>query len=157
MIITLNYYTSFLYSFYSKFKTDVYLKMFIENIMKKDIKTVDYNETIKSACEKFKDNWIGCLIVTDNDSIVGIVTERDVIQRTICNDKDPKVSKINEIMTKEVISIDQNETVDQAVEKLKENNIKKLPVTSNTDLVGIITLTDITFARHSIKNLIEED
>lgn len=131
--------------------------MFIENIMKTDIKTVDHNQTIKDACEKFKNNWIGCLIVTDNDNIVGIVTERDIIQRTICADKDPKTSKINEIMTKEVITIDKNETVDQAIEKLRGHNIKKLPVTSRDELVGIITITDITFARHKIKNLIEEE
>ena len=131
--------------------------MFVENIMKTDIKTVDFNDTIKDACEKFKNNWIGCLIVIENENIVGIVTERDIIQRTICADKDAKTSKINEIMTKEVISIDKNETVDQAIEKLKGHNIKKLPVTSNDELVGIITLTDITFARHNIKNLIEDD
>ncbi len=131
--------------------------MFVESIMKTEIKTVDNNETIKDACEKFKNNWIGCLIVIDNENIVGIVTERDVIQRTICNDMDPKTSKIHEIMTKEVISIDKNETVDQAIEKLKKHNIKKLPVTSNGELVGIITLTDITYTRHNIKNLIEED
>ena len=116
--------------------------------------SIDCNETVLDACNKYRDHKVGCLIVTDGDQIVGIATERDFIERTICLDKDPKTTKIKEIMTPDVITIDPYDTVEKALDIIKKNNIKKLPVVSNDKLIGIVTITDLAYSRPTIKEFL---
>ena len=121
--------------------------MFVRDIMNKDLISIDANESIKNACNLYREKKIGSILVTENSRVVGIITERDIIERTICDDKDPNIVPIKEIMTKNVKTVNADDRVNHAVNILKENNIKKLPVTDKGELVGIITVTDIALTR----------
>jgi len=123
--------------------------------MKHKIISIDRNETIRKACNIYRDTGIGCVIVTDKEEIIGLVTERDIIERTICMGIDPNTTKVEEIMSKNIKTVNKDERLEKAIEILKENKIKKLLVTSNDDLVGIITLTDIAYSRPSMKELFQ--
>jgi CBS domain-containing protein len=125
--------------------------MIVEEIMSKDVVTIDSEDSIYDACLKFKDNKVGCLIVIDKDSCIGIVTERDIITRTICNRKDPAI-KIKEIMSPDLKIIQPSEQYEKALELMKEHSIKKIPVVIEDRLVGIITLSDIAHARPDLSD-----
>jgi acetoin utilization protein AcuB len=129
--------------------------MIVKEIMKKSLITISGNETILDACNKYRDCKIGCLIVIDEEQVIGIVTERDLIERTICIGRDPKKTKIKEIMTNDVITIDPFDRIEKALEIIKKNKIKKLPVVSNDKLVGIVTITDIAYTKSVIKEFLE--
>ena len=129
--------------------------MLVKEIMADKLITVDINETVKSACNKYRDYKVGCLVVTDNDEIAGILTERDVIERTICKDKDPNTTLIKEIMSTNIKTVDSYDRIEKALEIMRDNKIKKLPVVSNNKLVGIITITDIAHTRPSIRKFLE--
>jgi len=129
--------------------------MLVKDMMKSKIITVDANDTVRDACNKYRDHKVGCLIVTNNEEIAGLVTERDVIKRTICMDKDPNTTKIAEIMSTDVKTIDPYAEVDDAIRFIKEHKIKKIPVASNGRLVGIITITDLAHTRPTIKRFLE--
>ncbi len=131
--------------------------MFVREIMKKGIITVGSNETIKEACNLYRDKKIGCLLVFENSNVIGIVTERDIIERTICKDINPKSVPIKEIMTKNVKTVNADDRINYAVDILKQNNIKKLPVVENEELVGIITVTDIALTRPNIRKFLKTD
>jgi len=133
--------------------------MFVKEIMTDKIVSVDSNETIKNACDIYRDKKVGCLIVTEKDDIVGIITERDFIERTICNDKDAKTTIVKDIMTSEIKTINADDRVSQALDKIQQYKIKKLPVVDKNQLVGIITITDIAYSRsrNNIRNMIRED
>jgi CBS domain-containing protein len=122
----------------------------VKEVMTKKVFTIDKNKTIFDACNMYKDYKIGCLIVTDMASCVGIITERDIIERTICARRDPYVTKIGDIMSKNMKTIHALETIDKAIEVMFQNKIKKLPVLINEEVVGIITVTDISRARPDI-------
>lgn len=64
--------------------------MLIQDIMTKSVVTIDCNETVLNACKSYKDYKVGCLVVMDKKIIVGIVTERDIIERAILADRDLK-------------------------------------------------------------------
>jgi len=121
--------------------------MLVKEIMTKKVVTVNSNDIVFDACLKYRDNKVGCLVVTDNESCVGIVTERDLIERTICLHKDPEKTKLNEIMSSDIKTIQPLETLEKALEIMNKYKIKKLPVISDNDVVGIITITDIAYAR----------
>ena len=129
--------------------------MHVKDIMKKKIITVDKNQTVRAACDKYRDFKVGSLVVTHEENVVGMLTERDVIERTICTDKNPNTTKVNEIMTENVTTIDSYDTIEEALEIIKNKKIKKLPVVTNNKLVGIITITDIAYTRPSVRNFLE--
>ena len=129
--------------------------MRVEEIMADKLVTVNVNDTVKHACDKYRDYKVGCLVVTDNDQIAGLVTERDVIERTICKNKDPNLTIIKEIMSSDIKTVNSYDRIEEALEVMKKNKIKKLPVVLNDRLVGIITLTDIAYTRPSIKKFLE--
>ena len=126
--------------------------MLVEEVMTKNVITIDRDKTIYDACKMYKDYKVGCLIVTDNGKCVGIVTERDLIERTVCLRRDPEKIRVNDIMSSNIKTIHPLDTIEKTLEIMKKNNIKKLPAVSKGDIVGIITITDISKARSDLSN-----
>ena len=122
--------------------------MLVEHIMRRRVFTIHHDRTVLNACNIFKKFKVGCLVVVDrHNSHVGILTERDVIERAICEGKRPEETKVEEVMTEDVKTIHPLLKVDEAIEMMKEFHIKKLLVVLDGTIVGIITITDISFAR----------
>ena len=122
--------------------------MLVEKIMRKRVFTIHHNRTVLNACNIFKKYKVGCLIVLDSDnSHVGILTERDVIERAICEGLPPEETKVEEIMTRDVKTIHPLLKIDKAIDMMKEFHIKKLLVVLDDSIVGIVTITDISYAR----------
>jgi len=117
--------------------------MLVGEIMTKDVVSIDSDDTVLNACLKYRDKKIGCLIVTEKEQCIGIVTERDIIVRAVCSVKDPEKTKIKEIMSSDIKSIHPLDKIDVAIEEMKKYKIKKLPVISDNSLVGILTIADI--------------
>ena len=118
--------------------------MLVEEVMTRDVVKIDCNQTVYNACEKYCEIKVGSLVVMDRDIIVGIITERDIIERAILRNKNPENTKIREIMSPNIKTIHALAPIEKAVQIMKENKIKKLPVILNNDIVGIITETDIS-------------
>jgi len=121
--------------------------MLVQEIMSRDVVTISKDETAFDAGIKYRDKKVGCLLVVDKDKCVGILTERDLIERVICEEREPKQTKISEIMSKNLKTIHKLAKIEDAIRLMKMHNIKKLPVVSNDTLVGIVTITDISRAR----------
>ena len=121
--------------------------MLVKEVMTKDVITLDKNQTVYEACKLYKEFKIGCLIITENNCCAGIVTERDLIERTICDGRDPRTTAVYEIMSTDLKTIHKLDTIEKAIEIMITNNIKKLPVCIDCGIVGIITVTDISRAR----------
>ena len=117
--------------------------MLVGEIMTKEVVSIDSNDTVLNACLKYRDKKIGCLIVTEEEQCVGILTERDIIVRAVCPVKDPRNTKVKEIMSSDIKSIHPLDKIDVAIEEMKKYKIKKLPVISDNSLVGILTIADI--------------
>jgi len=118
--------------------------MLVEEIMTKDIVKIDCKNTVYEACKIYSVKKVGSLVVTDKDIIVGIVTERDAIEKVILGEKDPKKTRIMDIMTPNIKTVHALAPLEKAATIMKENNIKKLPVILNNEIVGMITETDLS-------------
>jgi CBS domain-containing protein len=117
--------------------------MFVKEVMSKPAISIDQKGTVFDASMIYKEKHVGCLIVTDNGDVVGILTERDIIERSICLDKNPRDTKVKEIMTEDVTVIQELDTLQRASDVMMKNRIKKLPVVKDDAVVGIITASDI--------------
>jgi signal-transduction protein with cAMP-binding, CBS, and nucleotidyltransferase domain len=103
---------------------------------------VDKSISLQEAAQKMSKLNIGCVIVTDKNKPVGIVTERDFVTR-IASEGRPLFTEIYEVMSSPLITISPEETIWEASEMMKERSIHKLPVKENGQIIGIITTTDI--------------
>lgn len=121
--------------------------MLVKEVMTKDVITINKDDTVLEACNIYRDKKIGCLIIIEGGSCIGIVTERDLIERTICEHRIPEETKIEEIMSSDVKTVHALDTVEKAIQIMIANNIKKLPVIVSEGIVGIITVTDISKIR----------
>jgi CBS domain-containing protein len=106
--------------------------------------TIDADAPVMKAVKIMNENEIGCLIVTRKGKAVGIITERDLLKRVIGKSKNPKTTKVREIMTKPLIAGHPDMDLEEATKLMFKMKIKKLPVVeSEGDLRGLITLTDV--------------
>jgi len=119
----------------------------VKEIMTKNVITIDCNKTIFDACNLYKEKKIGCLLVTDESKCVGITTERNIIERTICSRIDPYETKIGDIMSTDLVTVHALDKIETAIEYMGFFEIKKLPVLVDEEIIGIITASDIARAR----------
>ncbi len=118
----------------------------VKDIMNTDVKTIKPDENVQKAAEIMKEFRIGSLIVITGTKLVGIITERDIMNGVVAEDKVPSEVKVDSIMTKEVIMVSPEMEIEEAVDLMMEKKIKKLPVVSSDRLIGIVTATDIITA-----------
>ena len=115
---------------------------FVKDIMKKNVITIDEAESIQEAAQMMTDANIGCVIVTRKDVPVGIMTERDFVTKVSAEGR-PLFTEVSELMSLPLTVIDPGETVWDAAEIMRAKGIHKLPVQEGTQIVGIVTTTDI--------------
>ncbi len=130
--------------------------MLVEEVMTRDVVTIENNQTVYEACKLYSEKKVGSLVVMDKDIIVGIVTERDIIERAILQKKVPTKTKIREIMTPNIKTVHALAPLEKAAFIMKENRIKKLPVILNNEIVGIITETDLSQTIEAFSEAVEE-
>ena len=130
--------------------------MLVEEVMTKHVQTIDSKKTVYDACKQFSKYKVGSLVVMDKKIIVGIITERDAIERVILQNKDPKKTKVIEGMSVNIKTVHALAPLEKAAKIMKENNIKKLPVILNNEIVGILTETDLTRTIDAFSEAIEE-
>ncbi len=115
---------------------------FVNQIMSKNLLTVDKSTSLQEAALNMTKLNIGCVIVTDDSKPIGIVTERDFVTKVAAEGR-PLFTEISEVMSSPLITIDPEETIWEASEMMKEKTIHKLPVKENEKIIGIVTTTDI--------------
>ena len=115
----------------------------IKDVMVTDLVTVTADLNVKEAVKVMNDFEIGCLIVVEDGKAVGILTERDVLKRVVEKGKDPEKILVKDVMSKPLIVVNPEMGLEEAIETMFKNKIKKLPVVKDGKLVGLVTFTDI--------------
>jgi CBS domain-containing protein len=124
-----------------KKEDDVSLK--VEDVMVKEVITIDENLTVKEAAEIMNKFEIGCVIAVGKGKAMGILTERDVLKRVVAEGKDASKTKVKDVMTSPLVVAEPGMDLGEAVKLMFQMKIKKLPVVDGKKLVGLVSLTDI--------------
>src|SRR5687768_25221 len=104
------------------------------------------SDTVQVAAIIMRQEDCGIVPVLENNSkkLVGVVTDRDLCIIVISDGRDPMTVKVDECMTDEIISCRPDDNIDQVIEKMQFNQVRRIPVIdSNNNLVGIISLSDL--------------
>lgn len=109
------------------------------------------DSTVFDALSVLVDKNVGALIVSDNDQVLGIFSERDYARRVIVKGRASKETLIREIMTEHPISVTENDSIEDCMVKMTEKHIRHLPVIDDQNrLVGMISIGDV------VKHIIDE-
>jgi len=112
--------------------------------------TISKDSTILDGLKLMAEKQIGSLPVLEGEQVVGIFTERDYARRVGPGRRKPEETRIEEVMTRELITVDPDQTVNDCMMLMTENHIRHLPVMDEGRLVGIISVGDV------VKDIIEE-
>jgi len=111
--------------------------------MQKSVATIDGSVSALEAAKIMAEKGSTYLVVLENTQLAGIVTERDFVARVVARERDPSGTKISEIVSKPLVTINPDATLSEAVKIMAKHGIRKLPVVQNGILCGILTSRDI--------------
>jgi CBS domain-containing protein len=123
----------------------------IRDIMTQRVVTVPKEKGLAEVVKIMGTTKISSIIITQDEKIIGIITERDLIKHILMEGKSLSKVKVDEVMTKEPLTIRPDAELDQASMFMRDKNIRHLPVVDNGKLVGLITQTDIVKETHKIQ------
>ena len=102
------------------------------------------DSTISQVAKMMSKNHIGCIpVCNENNCVIGILTDRDIILRAVACDKDTNNTKVSEIMSCNTICCDCDSELKEISKTMGEQQVRRIPVTENGKLVGILTLGDL--------------
>jgi CBS domain-containing protein len=119
----------------------------VEQIMTRDPRTLSADDTVLDAARIMRDNDIGDVIVVDGGDIAGIVTDRDIVVRGVAEERDQLSTAVREVCTTGVEAIESGASVDEALSRMRERDIRRLPVVEDGRPVGIVSLGDLAVER----------
>jgi CBS domain-containing protein len=106
---------------------------------------------VLDAARLMDEKTIGALVVVDGDRVVGIFTERDLMRRVVVKELDPAEVKVREVMTGKVYCCTSKTSSDTIRNLLRERRIRHIPVVDDGQLVGMLSLGDLNYAKEKVQ------
>ena len=123
----------------------------VRDIMQKNVITIEKTKKAQDAAIILKDKEISFLVVVNDNKPIGIVSERDIIRKIVAENKESQSTPLETIMSNNFKWVEPNASIESAVQKMLNNNIRRLVVLEDDELAGVITQTDLTeFLRSKI-------
>jgi CBS domain-containing protein len=108
------------------------------------VHAVSSNYTIDRAVDEMNRHRIGSIVVMEGNRLAGIFTERDVLRRVVGAGLDPKIMRVADVMTKDLITIRPDTTIEETMVIFSEKRVRHLPVIVDDEMVGLISIGDIS-------------
>ena len=100
-------------------------------------------DTVLKALEIMAEANISAIMVTENDKVVGIFTERDYSRKCELNGLSAEITPVREVMTEHMMTITKNTSIDQCMKLMNQYHIRHLPVIENDTMVGMVSMRDV--------------
>jgi len=141
------------------------MSLCVKDVMARRVLLVEASYSAKNAARMMSKFGVSSLIVSSEGDVVGILTERDILTRIVASGQDPEQVEVGEIMSEPIIVVNPDTPLEQAVQIMLMERIKKLPVMEKDEgkirMVGILSMTDIVRIQphliENLKNLTQKD
>src|SRR5262245_4465928 len=118
--------------------------MKVQQVMSRNVVCVDPTMPIAKAAQKMRDLDIAFVAVRDDDQPVGTITDRDIAIRSVAESLDPRLERVNEIMTTEAFHCREDDDVEHVVNAMREKRVRRMLILDrNGKLVGVVSIGDI--------------
>jgi len=115
----------------------------VSDIMTSKVITVSKEENVAETAKLMVRHGIGSVIIVEDGKPVGIVTEKDILDKVVSQDKRGSEVKVSEIMSTPLITVEPESTLEEAIDTMARYDIRRLPVVRGDTLLGIVTSSDV--------------
>ena len=132
-------------------------RMTVGQVVKRKAVIVKPNDSVHKVARILSKNKVGSAVVVENDEIVGIITDRDILDKVVAKGRDPKSVKVKEVMTQNPVTIEDDYDIGDAIDKMMDRGIRRLLVTRLGKPIGFVTAADLLAALNAYNNESEEE
>lgn len=97
----------------------------------------------EEAARYMAERNVGAVVVLEQGELAGLLSERDILTKVVATARDPKKTRVSEIMSANLVLVDANRTYEDCLALMKQNAIRHLPVVDNGKLLGLVSLRDL--------------
>jgi len=119
----------------------------VKDVMSTDVIVCDADTTIADVARIMRDRRVGDVLVSSDGRLRGIATDRDIVVRCVAEKGDLDDRRIGDLLTTDPVMVDPDASVGDAVQRMVDNSIRRLPVVDDGKLVGVVTLGDLAIDR----------
>jgi CBS domain-containing protein len=119
----------------------------IREIMTADPRTVESGATVAEAAREMRDGDVGSVVVVENGTVAGIVTDRDIAVRVVAQGLDPDATRVSEVATMRPVTLTVDQSVDDAIRLVREQDVRRIIVVQDDRAAGIVSLGDLAIER----------
>jgi CBS domain-containing protein len=123
----------------------------VRDAMTEDPRSIGASEPVVDAARLMREQHVGSLPVTDNEKLVGMITDRDITTRVVAEAADPKTTSVGEVYSRDLISVEPDQDLDEALRLMARHQVRRLPVIESGNLVGIVAQADIALRENEQK------
>ena len=116
----------------------------IRDIMEKDVVTIEDDKTALDAAHLISEKDVSFLVIMKNNIPIGVLSESDFVKRLAVEDKKASEVNVSEIMSSNFRWVEPETEIEDAIQKMLNNNVRRLVILDNSKLAGVITQTDLT-------------
>ena len=115
----------------------------VRDTMTADPRSIGASASVVEAARLMREEHIGSLPITDDEQLVGMITDRDITTRVVAEAADPKTTPVGEVYSGDLVSVGPDNDLDEALQLMSRHQVRRLPVVENGRLVGIVAQADI--------------
>jgi len=123
----------------------------VRDAMTLDPRSIGQSASVVEAAQLMREEDIGSLPITDEEKLVGMLTDRDITTRVVAQAGDPKATSVGEVYSRDLISVEPDNDLEEALSLMARHQVRRLPVVENGTLVGIVAQADIALKESETK------
>jgi CBS domain-containing protein len=123
----------------------------VRDAMTEDPRSIGASASVVEAAQLMRQEHIGALPITDDEKLVGMITDRDITTRVVAEAADPKTTSVQDVYSRDLISVEPDNDLDEALRLMARHQVRRLPVVENGRLVGIVAQADIALKENEQK------
>jgi CBS domain-containing protein len=115
----------------------------VRDVMTPGVRTVRASQSLADAAEVMKGEDVGSVPVVEEGRPTGILTDRDIVTRAVAEQKDPRTVKVEEVVSDELVTVEPDQDLDEALALMARHQVRRLPVVEEGRLVGMLAQADV--------------
>ena len=123
----------------------------VRDAMSEDPRSIGTSAAVVEAARLMREADIGSLPITDDENLVGVITDRDITMRVVAQAADPQRTPVGDVCSRDVISVAPESDLEEALQLMARHQVRRLPVVENGRLVGIVAQADIALRENETK------
>ena len=115
----------------------------VRDAMTQDPRSIGASASVVEAARMMREQHIGSLPVTEDDRLVGMITDRDITTRVVASSAVPETTSVGDVYSRDLISVEPDNDLDEALQLMARHQVRRLPVVENGRLIGMVAQADI--------------